>query len=138
MSLRPVELCGDTLSLKEAGGSRMVAIRGNGLETVEGNVLYIWALAEDGVSVTYELRHLHLTTGTVRMMRALGYEWLMFRTGDSVVVIHLTELENGTYLITVDPQNADGTVSVTLDGEEQNGLPDSMYIAEITDAAEKV
>ena len=111
----------------------MVAIRGSGLDAVQGNVLYIWALDEDGVSVTNELRHLHLNAGTVRMMIALGYEWLMFQTGASVVMIHLTELENGSYIITVDPQNADCTVSVSLDGEERNQLPDAMLVAEITD-----
>ena len=133
MTLRPVELHDSILTLKEVGGSRMVAIRGSGLDAVQGNVLYIWALDEDGVSVTNELRHLHLNAGTVRMMIALGYEWLMFQTGDSVVMIHLTELENGSYIITVDPQNADCTVSVSLDGEERNQLPDAMLVAEITD-----
>lgn len=133
MTLRPVEPHDSILTLKEVGGSRMVAIRGSGLDAVQGNVLYIWALDEDGVSVTNELRHLHLNAGTVRMMIALGYEWLMFQTGDSVVMIHLTELENGSYIITVDPQNADCTVSVSLDGEERNQLPDAMLVAEITD-----
>ena len=138
MTLRPVELHDSILTLKEVGGSRMVAIRGSGLDAVQGNVLYIWALDEDGVSVTNELRHLHLNAGTVRMMIALGYEWLMFQTGDSVVMIHLTELENGSYIITVDPQNADCTVSVSLDGEERNQLPDAMLVAEITDVPETV
>ena len=138
MTLRPVELHDSILTLKEVGGSRMVAIRGSGLDAVQGNVLYIWALDEDGVSVTNELRHLHLNAGTVRMMIALGYEWLMFQTGDSVVMIHLTELEDGSYIITVDPQNADCPVCVTLDDAELTQLPESMILSEIAAALEPV
>ena len=138
MTLRPVELHDSILTLKEVGGSRMVDIRGSGLDAVQGNVLYIWALDEDGVSVTNELRHLHLNAGTVRMMIALGYEWLMFQTGDSVVMIHLTELEDGSYIITVDPQNADCPVCVTLDDAELTQLPESMILSEIAAALEPV
>ena len=138
MTLRPVELNDSILTLKEVGGSRMVDIRGSGLDAVQGNVLYIWALDEDGVSVTNELRHLHLNAGTVRMMIALGYEWLMFQTGDSVVMIHLTELEDGSYIITVDPQNADCPVCVTLDDAELTQLPESMILSEIAAALEPV
>ena len=138
MTMLPVELNEDVLTLKEVGGSRMVDIRGSGLDAVQGNVLYIWALDEDGVSVTNELRHLHLNAGTVRMMIALGYEWLMFQTGDSVVMIHLTELEDGSYIITVDPQNADCPVCVTLDDAELTQLPESMILSEIAAALEPV
>ena len=138
MTMLPVELNEDVLTLKEVGGSRMVDIRGSGLDAVQGNVLYIWALDEDGVSVTNELRHLHLNAGTVRMMIALGHEWLMFQTGDSVVMIHLTELEDGSYIITVDPQNADCPVCVTLDDAELTQLPESMILSEIAAALEPV
>ena len=137
-TLRPVELCGDLLTLMEVGGSRKVTIRGSGLDAVEGNVLYIWALDEDGVSVTYELRYLHLNAGTIRMMRGLGYTWLMFRVGDSVVMINLAQLENGSYLITVDPQNGDCPVCVTLDDEELTQLPESMILTEVVAALEPI
>lgn len=138
MTMLPVELNEDVLTLKEVGSSRMIAVRGSGLDAVDGKVLYIWALEEDGVSVTNELRHLHLNVETVRKMRSLGYQWLMFQTGDVVVTIHLTELGDGAYIITVDPQNPDCIIRVTLDGEEGNQLPDSMIFTVITTVPQQV
>lgn len=138
MTMLPVELNEDVLTLKEVGSSRMIAVRGSGLDAVDGRVLYIWALEEDGVSVTNELRHLHLNVETVRKMRSLGYQWLMFQTGDVVVTIHLTELGDGAYIITVDPQNPDCIIRVTLDGEEGNQLPDSMIFTVITTVPQQV
>lgn len=66
----------------------------------------------------------------------MGYEWLMFRVGDVVAMLHLTELENSDYVITVDPDNAAQPVVITCNGEALDELPGYVVVTETAAAAQ--
>ena len=113
--LRPETLAGETLTLKEVWGTRSVTVTGQRLEEIQGDVLYIWALEADGITLTHSLRHLHLNRATIQSMTSQGYRWLLFRVGNSAVLIHLEALPDGDYLITLDPENQEIPLSAELD-----------------------
>ena len=112
--LRPETLAGETLTLKEVWGTRSVTVTGQRLEEIQGDVLYIWALEADGITLTHSLRHLHLNRATIQFMTSQGYRWLLFRVGNSAVLIHLEALPDGDYLITLDPENQEIPLSAEL------------------------
>ena len=130
--LRPETLEGDTLTLKEVWGSRSVTISGQGLGEIQGDVLYLWALEADGTTLTHSLRHLHLSWATIQAMRSQGYSWLLFRVGNSVVLIHLAALREGYYLITLDPENQELPLSAELDETPMPVLPREIFSATLT------
>ena len=130
--LRPETLAGDTLTLKEVWGSRSVTISGQGLEEIQGDVLYLWALEADGTTLTHSLRHLHLSWATIQAMRSQGYSWLLFRVGNSVALIHLAALREGYYLITLDPENQELPLSAELDETPMPVLPKEIFSAALT------
>ena len=130
--LRPETLTGDTLTLKEVWGSRSVTVSGQGLEEIQGDVLYLWALEADGTTLTHSLRHLHLSWATIQAMRSQGYSWILFRVGNSVALIHLAALTQGYYLITLDPENQETLLSAELDGTPMPLLPKEIFSAALT------
>ena len=130
--LRPETLAGDTLTLKEVWGSRSVTVSGQGLEEIQGDVLYLWALEADGTTLTHSLRHLHLSWATIQAMRSQGYSWILFRVGNSVALIHLAALTQGYYLITLDPENQETLLSAELDETPMPLLPKEIFSAALT------
>lgn len=101
-----------------------------------GRIFFICAMTDDLTDVTYELRHLHLTQDTIRMMLAQGYQRVMFRVGDMFVIMDLTALTDGDYIITVDPVSGDTDIS--LNGLKLDNLPDYLHLASVIEAEVKV
>ena len=130
--LRPETLAGETLTLKEVWGTRSVTITGQRLEEIQGDVLYIWALEADGITLTHSLRHLHLNRATIQSMTSQGYRWLLFRVGNSLVLIHLEALSDGDYLITLDPENQEIPLSAELNETPLTVPSEEIFSAALT------
>lgn len=130
--LRPETLAGETLTLKEVWGTRSVTITGQRLEEIQGDVLYIWALEADGITLTHSLRHLHLNRATIQSMTSQGYRWLLFRVGNSLVLIHLEALSDGDYLITLDPENQETPLSAELNETPLTVPSEEIFSAALT------
>ena len=130
--LRPETLAGETLTLKEVWGTRSVTITGQRLEEIQGDVLYIWALEADGITLTHSLRHLHLNRATIQSMTSQGYRWLLFRVGNSLVLIHLEALSDGDYLITLNPENQEIPLSAELNETPLTVPSEEIFSAALT------
>jgi hemolysin-type calcium-binding region len=130
--LRPETLAGETLTLKEVWGTRSVTITGQRLEEIQGDVLYIWALEADGITLTHSLRHLHLNRATIQSITSQGYRWLLFRVGNSLVLIHLEALSDGDYLITLDPENQEIPLSAELNETTLTVPSEEIFSAALT------
>ena len=123
-----------TVALRTADGSISLTLRdGKQLPKTNGKVLYIGALTDDLADITGEVRILHLTRERVEDLRSMGYEWIVFRVGNAYVLIHLTELEEGDYLITLASGRTGSELKVNFNGADLEDIPGYITLADISE-----
>ena len=123
-----------TVALRAADGSISLTLRdGEQLPKTNGKVLYIGALTDDLADIIGEVRILHLTRERVEDLRSMGYEWIVLRVGNASVLIHLTELEEGDYLITLAPGRTGSELKVNFNGADLEDIPGYITLADISE-----
>ena len=65
-------------------------------------------------------------------MTSQGYRWLLFRVGNSLVLIHLEALSDGDYLITLDPENQEIPLSAELNETPLTVPSEEIFSAALT------
>ena len=89
----------------------------------DGRILGIFALNDAETGLTDELRFLMLTEEYRQAILALGFRWIVYRVGDSVLLIDLTALEEtGEYIFALDPSGGSEYAPVTMWYEEKEIL----------------
>ena len=111
----------DMLILRTRDNLKLILKNVKPEQCAEGRILGIFALEDDGETVTGEIRYLLLTEETRQKLRGMGFRWVVFLVGDRALLIDLDALEEkGDYLFGLDPK-AEGELidQRTLPQEEQ-------------------
>ena len=55
------------------------------------------------IHILYALRNLHLSAAMLARLESAGYEYVLFRVGEAVLLIELAQLERANHIFTLEP-----------------------------------